>query len=270
MTIHQAKGLEFPVVVVGSLDASSRAPRRSTGTSAPSTTGRRSSRRAGSRSFDRMRLHYVAFSRPEKVLVLTTDEPPKDHFAPIWQGLPQWPYVETGGARRPALRDQGRMPVKKSFSFTGDLKVYETCPRQYQFFRDYDFTPSPLGGDLLRPAGPPDDRGDPPPRARRQARHRSTRSASVSLFERTFRILSQSDVRPIGPGAKESAFAQVMNYFRQNREEMRAGRRDRGRRLGREGRLHPHGQGGSPARRRRQARDARLQDRARSPVDSPS
>src|SRR5436305_13727844 len=34
------------------------------------------------------------------------------------------------------------MPVKRSFSFTGDVKVYETCPRQYQFFRHYDFTPS--------------------------------------------------------------------------------------------------------------------------------
>ncbi|MDI6775904.1 MAG: PD-(D/E)XK nuclease family protein [Syntrophales bacterium] len=27
-------------------------------------------------------------------------------------------------------------------SFTSALKVYETCPRQYQFFRDFDFTPS--------------------------------------------------------------------------------------------------------------------------------
>jgi DNA helicase-2/ATP-dependent DNA helicase PcrA len=35
-----------------------------------------------------------------------------------------------------------RMPVKKTYSFTGDLKIYETCPRQYQFFREYDFTPS--------------------------------------------------------------------------------------------------------------------------------
>ena len=39
-----------------------------------------------------------------------------------------------------ALRE--RMPVKRSYSFTGDLKIYETCPRQYQFFREYDFTPS--------------------------------------------------------------------------------------------------------------------------------
>ena len=44
--------------------------------------------------FDRMRLHYVAFSRAQKVLVLTAHETPKDHFASIWQGLPQWPYVE--------------------------------------------------------------------------------------------------------------------------------------------------------------------------------
>jgi hypothetical protein len=30
----------------------------------------------------------------KKVLVLTAHEPPKDHFTPIWQGLPQWPYVQ--------------------------------------------------------------------------------------------------------------------------------------------------------------------------------
>ncbi|MBM3853465.1 MAG: hypothetical protein FJ399_09945, partial [Verrucomicrobia bacterium] len=30
--------------------------------------------------FDRMRLHYVAFSRPEKILVLTCPDRPKDHF----------------------------------------------------------------------------------------------------------------------------------------------------------------------------------------------
>jgi DNA helicase-2/ATP-dependent DNA helicase PcrA len=42
-----------------------------------------------------------------------------------------------------------------------------------------------------------------------------------TLFDRTFRFLCLSDVRSIGDVAKESAFAQVMNYFRQNRDEMR-------------------------------------------------
>ena len=27
-------------------------------------------------------------------------------------------------------------------TFTGDLRVYGTCPRQYRFFREHDFTPS--------------------------------------------------------------------------------------------------------------------------------
>ena len=43
--------------------------------------------------FDRMRLHYVAFSRAEKMLVLTGSDAPKNHFDPIWQNLPQWPYA---------------------------------------------------------------------------------------------------------------------------------------------------------------------------------
>ena len=41
-----------------------------------------------------------------------------------------------------------------------------------------------------------------------------------ALFERTFSFLTLADVRPMGQTAKESAFTQVMNYFRQNQEEM--------------------------------------------------
>lgn len=94
MTIHQAKGLEFPVVVVGSLHVAT-----STGKGVDRVLGPFYGRPAfepESRitAFDRMRLHYVAFSRAAKVLILTSTERPKDWFAPIWDGLPQWPYVE--------------------------------------------------------------------------------------------------------------------------------------------------------------------------------
>ena len=89
-----------------------------------------------------MRLHYVAFSSPQKVLVLTAHEQPKEHFSPIWQGLPQWPYVNKELLAAQFFELHERMPIKKTYSFTGDLKIYETCPRQYQFFREYDFTPS--------------------------------------------------------------------------------------------------------------------------------
>lgn len=219
MTIHQAKGLEFPVVVVGSLSnqlSSAKQIDRDLGVFYHRPLFEPESRIT---LFDRMRLHYVAFSRPQNMLVLTAHEAPKDHFAPIWQGLPQWPYVERDllAAQRFALRQ--RMPVKKSYSFTGDLKIYETCPRQYQFFREYDFTPSRSAviffGLLVHQTI--------------EEIHRIALDRKLDtldeprireLFDRTFRFLCLSDVRPIGDTARESAFRQVMNYFRQNREEM--------------------------------------------------
>ena len=93
MTIHQAKGLEFPVVAVGSLSTRMSSPKQIDRDLGPFY--HRPSFEPENRItlFDRMRLHYVAFSRPQKVLVLTAHEQPKEHFAPIWQGLPQWPYV---------------------------------------------------------------------------------------------------------------------------------------------------------------------------------
>lgn len=220
MTIHQAKGLEFPVVVVGSLSTQLSSSKQIDRDLAPFYHRPPFEPENRITLFDRMRLHYVAFSRPQKVLVLTAHESPKDHFAPIWQGLPQWPYVQKDllAAQRFELRE--RMPVKKTYSFTGDLRIYETCPRQYQFFREYDFTPSRSAviffgllvhqtiEDIHRIAldGKLDTLDEPRVR---------------DLFERTFRFLAMSDVRPIGDAARDAALSQVMNYFRQNRDEMR-------------------------------------------------
>lgn len=219
MTIHQAKGLEFPVVVVGSLDVQLSSPKAVDRDlhlyyhRPPFEPENRIT------DFDRMRLHYVAFSRAEKVLVLSCPGQPKDYFAPIWQGLPQWPYVrrEILGAQRFEIKE--RMPVKRAYSFTGDLKIYETCPRQYEFFREYDFTPSRSAviffGLLVHQTIEEIHRlvMDGKLATLNEARIRE-------LFDRTFTFLSMADVRPIGAPAREDAFRQVMNYFKQNREEM--------------------------------------------------
>ena len=220
MTIHQAKGLEFPVVVVGSLDrnpATGKQIDRDLGALYHRPPFEPESRITG---FDRMRLHYVAFSRPQHLLVPTAAEEPKDRFAPIWDDLDQWPHVDKDALTRQRFTARPRTPLKKRFSFTGDLRVYETCPRQYEFFRYLDFTPSRsaviffgllvhqtiedvhrlvLDGGLRRLN---DDR-------------------VKDIFERTFRSLLLSDVRPPGREAREAALRQVLNYVRQNREEMR-------------------------------------------------
>lgn len=220
MTIHQAKGLEFPVVVVGSLDKAISVGKEIDRHLQPFYHRPPFEPENRITEFDRMRLHYVAFSRPEKILVLTGHDQPKPHLQSIWQGLPQWPYVQTDllAAQSFALRD--RIPVKRSFSFTGDLKVYETCPRQYQFFREYDFTPSRSAviffGLLVHQTI--------------EEIHRIvldgqlatlTKDGIRELFDRTFKFLTLADVRPIGKVAREAAFRQVVNYFNQNQAELK-------------------------------------------------
>ena len=220
MTIHQAKGLEFPVTIVGSLDKQLSTAKQIDRDL--EVFYHRPPFEPGSRItlFDRMRLHYVAFSRAEKLLVLTSHREPKVHFLPIWQGLPQWPYVQKDLLAAQSFKSKDRIPLKRVFSFTGDLRIYETCPRQYQFFREYDFTPSRsaviffgllvhqtieeihrivLDGNL----------------------HTLTDTRVRELFDRTFFFLTLSDVRPIGETAKKAAFAHVLNYFHQNEDEMK-------------------------------------------------
>jgi DNA helicase-2/ATP-dependent DNA helicase PcrA len=219
MTIHQAKGLEFPVVVVGSLDVAGSTAKQVDRDLGPFYHRPEFEPPNRITTFDRMRLHYVAFSRPEKLLVLTCDEQPKAWFAPIWDRLPQWPYVKRDVLEAQRFKLKNQMPIKASYSFTGDVKVYETCPRQYEFFRGYDFTPSRSAviffGLLVHQTI--------------EEIHRLVLDGKLeeldderirALFERTFAFLAQADVRPIGQKAKEAAFRQVMNYFGQNRDEM--------------------------------------------------
>lgn len=220
MTIHQAKGLEFPVTIVGSLDKQLSTQKqidrdletfyhRPPFEPEPRIT-----------LFDRMRLHYVAFSRAEKLLVLISHREPKAHFSPIWNGLPQWPYVQKDLLAAQSFKSKDRIPLKRVFSFTGDLRIYETCPRQYQFFREYDFTPSRSAviffGLLVHQTI--------------EEIHRIVLDGNLStindahireLFDRTFSFLTLSDVRPIGETAKKAALAHVLNYFHQNENEMK-------------------------------------------------
>jgi len=220
MTIHQSKGLEFPVVVVGSLDKNLSSSKGIDKVLGPYYHREAFEPVEKITGFDRMRLHYVAFSRAEKILVLTTSKPPNKYFNPIWQGLDQWPHVQKDLLKSLFFRMKNRMTPKKSFSFTNDLSVYESCPRQYQFFREYNFTPSRSAeiffGSLVHQTI--------------EEIHRFVIDGKLKemnedkikkIFEFNFKQLLNSGMRPIGKKQKELAFKQIMNYFNQNKKEMK-------------------------------------------------
>ena len=137
----------------------------------------------------------------------------------VGYGGDQWPYVRQELFEAQRFEPHERMPVKKTYSFTGDLRIYETCPRQYQFFRLYDFTPSRSAviffGLLVHQSIEEVHRVALDGRL-----HTLDETRIRELFERTFRFLCLSDVRPIGERAKESAFTQVIDCFRQNQDKM--------------------------------------------------
>ncbi|MEA1964620.1 MAG: ATP-dependent DNA helicase, partial [Candidatus Aerophobetes bacterium] len=215
MTIHQSKGLEFPVVVVGSLNKTFKVEKqvdRDLSSFYPRGTFEPEKRVT---EFDRTRHFYVSFSRAEKILVLTTPTKPKTYFSPIWDSLNQWPYVEKKTLKALKFTSKPQFIPKKSYSLTSHINVYETCPKQYLFYREYQFTPSRAGtilfGSLVHQTT--------------EDIHRWSLEGNLKeidipqieqWFEENYRALLTSGMRPLGKTQKEVALKQVLNYFQQN------------------------------------------------------
>jgi DNA helicase-2/ATP-dependent DNA helicase PcrA len=221
MTIHQSKGLEFPVVVVGSLTQNISTQKKVDQTLSNYYAKVAFEPETRITGFDRMRLHYVAFSRAEKLLVLTNGgtDLPKDHFSPIWDGLPQWPAVSKELIASQEWTHQDRIPPKKSYSFTGDLKVYETCPRQYQMYKYLEFAPSRtvmvFFGLLVHQTIEDihrlqlDGKGDT-----------VNEQVIEERFDFNYRHLLMRETRQIGEEQKKAALKQVINYWKNNKVEI--------------------------------------------------
>lgn len=143
LTIHQSKGLEFPVVVLGN-------PRKAADlrkieevmTILKDKSGEPLERAP---HFDMMRLYYVALSRAKNELIIANFRSRgnyiNDEFkeliaesmcAPLHSHLvTEMPHAEVEEAT-----------FTKTYSYTADYLFYDLCPRQYMIFRAYDFSPA--------------------------------------------------------------------------------------------------------------------------------
>lgn len=142
LTIHQAKGLEFPVVVLGNLSRRSRPPDFVEVATRPFSQNQEGEPLDRQDEFDTARMFYVALSRAQNLLVVADykgrpkSEPFKNLLDDNFKRIPELEvesipsYSETKEA------------LPKMYSYTSDFLQFKKCPRQYMIFRKYGFVPS--------------------------------------------------------------------------------------------------------------------------------
>lgn len=154
LTIHQSKGLEFPVVVLGSLD------KRERKADTKEKIVRELLKKEGEpidkiAKFDNMRMFYVALSRAKNLLIL-----PKITTTRNENVIPRPDQLYATGEFKSLLTENEFVSIPdfninslqkasfekedlgKSYSYTADYLNYVKCPRQYMIMRKYGFVPS--------------------------------------------------------------------------------------------------------------------------------
>jgi DNA helicase II / ATP-dependent DNA helicase PcrA len=154
LTIHQSKGLEFPIVLVGSLD---NKPWRKISNSERLLETEFNTRKSFEPqhlipSYDFWRLYYTAFSRAQNLLVLTGQESngrqccPSEPFQFLYAQMPNWRKVPIYEIEYETVKS---VNLKESYSFTSHINVYNTCPLQYKFFKELGFAPVRQGAQIF-------------------------------------------------------------------------------------------------------------------------
>lgn len=155
LTIHQSKGLEFPIVICGSLEA---VPRKQYGEldvlleDGGYLSKERFEPLDHIKNFDFWRLFYTAFSRAQNLLVLAAQEKqgrgrsPSKYFDRLFYSLPSWRNIDLSALTFEAVK---QINLKREYSFTSHITVFENCAEQYRFFKELEFNPIRAGAQLF-------------------------------------------------------------------------------------------------------------------------
>lgn len=155
LTIHQSKGLEFPVVICGSVDTVPMESRNDVELLLDEyikTKNIEPSERM--KDFDFKRLFYTAFSRAQNLLVLSSSKFTKagkatsKYFEEYFNDLPSF-YDCEDSVYQIDFETIKRSHIKKEYSFTSHISVYERCPEQYRLYKELEFSPVRMGSQLF-------------------------------------------------------------------------------------------------------------------------
>lgn len=150
LTVHQSKGLEFPVVVLGSVSHRNRGPRKL------DVVVREMQKNKGTASalsepldrmddYDTMRMFYVALSRAKNLLVLSQfKDQGQTTYAPFNAllervRLESAETLDMDSVPKSEIRSDD---VARVYTYTADYLPYNNCPRNYMVFHKFGFVPS--------------------------------------------------------------------------------------------------------------------------------
>lgn len=218
LTIHQSKGLEFPVVVCGSLEA---VPRKQYGEldvlleDGGYLSKERFEPLDHIKNFDFWRLFYTAFSRAQNLLVLAAQvkhgrgRSPSKYFERLFNELPSWRDVDLPALTFEAVK---QINLKREYSFTSHITVFENCAEQYRFFKELEFAPireSPmLFGTLVHQTIE-----DIHKTVLRGEEATITVDGIKGWFSVNYAMLSKKERVYLAPSSQQAALLHVLRYF---------------------------------------------------------
>lgn len=222
MTIHQSKGLEFPIVIVGSLNLN---PVKQYDEVDVILQNQYYSKPPfepieQTKYFDFWRLFYTAFSRPQNILALTTFErsgvgrSPSKYFEDVYSNLVSW-RDKSFNASLIQLESVKPTNIKHEYSFTSHILLYENCPLQYKFYKELEFaevrTGGVLGGSLLHQTIE-----DIHKAVLRDEVHTLTQENITNWFNSNYFLLSKQQRAYLQQSQIDSILNQVLRYCKNN------------------------------------------------------
>lgn len=228
MTIHQSKGMEFPIVFVGSLENTPRKTYSEIDEILETYIYEKESFEPIERTkdFDFWRLYYTAFSRAQNLLCLTCIETvnrqkgqkniPSRCFKHIYKDVISW--------RHPRFNiidlDLDRIKstnIKEEYSFTSHILLYENCPLQYKFYKELEFSPvrkgSTIFGVLVHQTIE-----DIHKAILRGEKDKIDEQIIEGWFNSNYNSLLKKEKTYLDSRSKVAALNQVINYFNNNEE----------------------------------------------------
>lgn len=219
MTIHQSKGMEFPVVVVGSLYSTPRNDFKDVIQELENNVYERRPFEPYEfiKYYDFWRVFYTAFSRAQNLLVLTANEggkgsgkEPSKYFENVYAEIPDYwnTDIDYSLIKCESVKD---VNIKQSYSFTSHIALYENCSLQYKFFKDLGFIPVREGatmfGTLVHATIE-----DIHKAAMRGEKHTITETNIQRWFEENYETISKREHAYLGQSVRTAALKQVLRY----------------------------------------------------------